>query len=50
MKNRAACFGEIPKSSAKEIVAPDLEIPGVIANPWAIPISGECQNRKRLST
>src|SRR3972149_1243902 len=27
-----------PRKSPVEMVAPDLEIPGMIANPWAIPI------------
>ena len=38
----AAVFAGIPKNSASEIVVPEREMPGVIAQPCAIPMSGAC--------
>ena len=33
----AATCGDRPNNSEIEIVDPDLEIPGMMASPWAIP-------------
>ena len=37
-ENSAASFGFIPRRSAVPIVAPEREIPGATAIPWAIPM------------
>ena len=38
-ENFAASFLSQPNKSAKEIVTPDLDTPGIIANAWAKPIN-----------
>ena len=38
-ENCVASFLSQPNKSAIEILAPDLETPGIIANAWAIPIN-----------
>ena len=40
-ENLAAFSLSIPSKTATEIVAPDLEIPGIIAIAWEIPIKSE---------
>ena len=40
-ENFAVCFLLFPKSKAVQIVAPDLDIPGIIATAWDIPIINE---------
>ena len=34
-----ACRGGIPSIKAREIVMPDLEMPGITPAPWAVPIA-----------
>ena len=41
-ENFAASFLSFPKKIDVQIVEPDLEIPGIIAKAWAIPIIREC--------
>ena len=40
-ENFADSLGEIPKNIEIEIVAPDLDIPGIIASAWTNPIAKE---------
>ena len=41
-ENFAASFLSLPKKIDVQIVDPDLEIPGIIAKAWDIPIIKEC--------